>query len=76
MKFWLTADKDGGKMIHTAEPKRWENRWFGNGKGDFIIVDEDCFESDSKLRNLTWEDEPIKIEVLWINSMEFKTIQK
>lgn len=75
MKFWLTTDKDGYKHIHTAEPIRCENNWLGNKNGDSILVDEDCFESDSKFSNLTWEDEPIKIEVLWINSMECKTKQ-
>lgn len=76
MKFWLTADKDGSKIIHTSDPRRCENTWFGNAKGDFVIVDGDCFEGDAKLENLTWEDEPVEIEVYWINSMNFKTKQK
>lgn len=44
--------------------------WTSYGDGS-ILVDDDCFEESEECSNQKWEDEPIEIEVDWIDKMNF-----
>ena len=59
---YLCVDPDGEELIFSNLPKRGENEW------EYSWFDEDCISlphgSIAKLigRELTWSDEPVKIE--------------
>ena len=56
-KFWMARDKDGNLFAYKDKPTRGDNRkeWFAE---KFLSSMENSFFPD-----LTWEDEPIKVEL-------------
>ena len=55
-KFWVARDKNGFLFAYEDKPKRCDNKkeWFG----EFLSSMENSF-----FPNLTWEDEPIEVEL-------------
>lgn len=64
---WLAVDRNGDEYIYANEPSRRGSFW-----DDKVYCDYVEFSTDIKLpkgsikkligRNLTWEDEPVKIK--------------
>ncbi len=58
---WLAVDKDGGEWIYDVCPERGNDVWLPSKKNKRCVI----FPKNSikKLinRELTWEDEPVKI---------------
>lgn len=56
-KFWIARDKNGFLFAYEDKPKRCDNKkeWFA---GKFLSSMENSFFPD-----LTWEDEPIEVEI-------------
>lgn len=72
MKVWIAANKDGSKCLHFFKPERVESLsgdwWYSGYKVESILIDENCLDDD-RIPRLTWEDEPVEIDIHWINKI-------
>ena len=70
---YIAADKDGSKWFYYWDkPERREERW----SGDLIFaVDVDEINNEA-INNLTWEDEPIKVNIKTVVVEEYRIIKE
>ena len=70
---YIAADKNGSKWFYDFEkPERREERW----SGDLIFaVDVDEINNEA-INNLTWEDEPIKVNIKTVVVEEYRIIKE
>ena len=59
IKVWVARDSDGCLTLCKVKPQRWEGDfWIGEGGAEYFPLDSQIFPE------LTWEDEPIEVELL------------
>lgn len=68
MKVWIAADKDGDKRLYMSKPRRAQIELFWYSDTESIMIDKHCFDDDRIIR-LTWADEPVEIDIHWINKI-------
>lgn len=72
MKVWIAANEDGSKCLHFSEPERVKSSngdwWYSGCVVESILVNDDCLDDD-RIPRLTWEDEPVEIDIYWINKI-------
>lgn len=68
MKVWIAADKDSEKRLYMSKPRRSQIEPYWYGDTESIVIQEHCLDDD-RVDRLTWEDEPLEIDIHWINKM-------
>lgn len=68
MKVWIAADKYDEKRLYMSKPRRAQPECFWYSDTESIMIEEHCFDDD-RIARLTWEDEPVEIDIHWINKI-------
>ena len=55
---WIARDKDGELTLFSNKPHRYTEVWWNDEFNDTMILNQNMFP------NLTWEDEPIEVELV------------
>ena len=66
-KMWIARDKDGELTLFSNKPHRCTDAGWNNESWDVVSMDEftDTMILDSNMfPDLTWEDEPIEVELV------------
>ena len=62
VEVWYAVDEDGGQYLFTSKPKRYvegdSNYWI-----NLNCPNEDEFAGNFNYTQISWEEEPIKIEL-------------
>lgn len=73
MELWLATDKSGDRALYSACPTRKKTSWSAIDWEFDVYFDN---PADEKLKNHTWDDDPIKIRLDWVVLGACKIIEK